>query len=159
MSANLIKISLTPGATVLVADDSKAFCTRLSRLVALIPGVGTVVEACDRQAVLTVLASARPAMALVDTQVGDPSAHDLFRQIRAARPRITLLALTRFPSPSLVAAFREAGVDACFDKTTELDAIAPFIAARLPEAGGTRAPEGGHGLGNNQTPGKGEERA
>jgi len=92
MSANDIEESAALGATVVVADDSKAFCTRLSRLVARIPGIGTVVEAC-------------------------------------------------------------------FDKTTELDAIAPFIAARLPEAGGSRAPECGHGLGNNQTPGKDEERA
>lgn len=119
--------------TVLVADDSQAFCSRLAHLLSLIPGVEQVFQATDARSALDGLRTASPAVeiAAIDIHLGDQSGAPLFRRIRREFPDVTLFALTRFASPPIVETYLAAGADACFDKNEELDAMLQAIAQHI----------------------------
>ena len=111
-------------AVVLVADDSEAYRTRLSRLVRHVPGVSAVVQAVRGSEVLEAFRRCPPRVALVDIQLDAGDGEDgLFARIKNDYPATVLVALTRYGGPVMDAACRVRGADHCFDKTTELDAM------------------------------------
>lgn len=119
------------GVTVLVADDSQAFCSRLAQLLSRTPGVRQVIEATDARSALDHLQSGETSIAAIDAHLGDQPGTPLFRRIREAFPDITLLALTRFTSPAIAETYRSAGADECFDKNEALDEVLRAISQRI----------------------------
>ena len=110
-------------STVLVADESEAFCTKLSALVCKIHGVSGVVQASRTQETWDGLSRTLPFAALVSVQLGDRGGGALLYQIKNTFPSTVLIALARYASPKLSAVYRECGADYCFDKNSELEAI------------------------------------
>ena len=113
--------------TILVADESEPFRTKLSTRVKQIPGVDEVIEATRAHEVLARLPLAHPLVALISVQVDERGGGVLLCQIKKTFPTTILIALTRYASPKLSSVFRECGADYCFDKNTDLDSILQTI--------------------------------
>ena len=120
------KNTAPPSCSILIADDSETFRSRLSELAQRIPGVDAVHAAANASQALDLANQHHPAIILVDVHI-DQAYGGLFGQIKQDLPDSILIALLRTqPIAGFPPVFPQQ-VDDFFDRSTNLDQIFTFL--------------------------------
>jgi DNA-binding NarL/FixJ family response regulator len=114
---------------VVLIDDSAAIRTSLGRLLGSIPGVEIAGSADDVVGALSLIASTRPDVVVLDANLlqGDRGI-DVLRYVRRQRPEIRVIVLSNDGSSRLRDTFLEAGARAYFDKASEFMQARDWVA-------------------------------
>jgi len=119
---------------VLVVDDNE---DAVDMLAVALEHLGYEVRtAADGRSALLVAEEFDPLVALLDICLPDIDGYELARRLRASRPAIQLVALTRYDSPSDKARSAEAGFVAHLVKPATLRDIQRVLTSVQPPAGG-----------------------
>jgi CheY-like chemotaxis protein len=123
------------GELILVVDDNPQNL-RLARMVLRAAGYH-VLTAADADAAGAALASARPALIVMDIQLPDVDGLELTRRLKAdpERRHIPVLALTAYAMKGDAEKATAAGCDGYLAKPIDADALPSAVAALLAEAG------------------------
>jgi DNA-binding NarL/FixJ family response regulator len=111
---------------VFLADDSKTFIERFTRLVTDLPEVELVGKAGDVPGAIRGIRNLLPDAVIVDFHMPGGTGIDIIDAAKRFRSTTTVIVLTNSHYPQYRARCQAAGADAFFDKSTEFD--------RVPEA-------------------------
>jgi DNA-binding NarL/FixJ family response regulator len=122
---------------VLIADDSAAFRNAFGLFLDRLPQVEVVGAAEDGEHALTLVASLRPDLVLMDMKMPRLNGLQATRKIRAAFPEVRVIMITLHDSGELKAASVAAGADRFIPKNCLRDELPGALAQLFPgRAGG-----------------------
>lgn len=125
---------------VLIADDSAAFRNAFGLFLDRLPRVEVVGTAEDGEQALTLVASTRPDVVLMDLKMPRLNGLQATRKIRAEFPDVRVIMITLHDAKELKAASAAAGADRFIPKNRLRDELPGALAQLFPgRAGGAEA--------------------
>ncbi len=115
---------------VLVADDHAIMRDGLARVLNRQPDVAVVGAAANGQEAVVLARKLRPNVVVMDISMPLLNGIDATRAIKAARPRTRVIGLSMYGEPHYAAAMRQAGAEACINKTGAASELVAAILAR-----------------------------
>jgi DNA-binding NarL/FixJ family response regulator len=116
-------------AGLLIVDDHRSFASALALRLAAEPDLRVVSVVTTADAALAAAGLHRPAVAIVDVELGDDSGLDLVARLRAAHPRLGIVVVTCHDDPRTVADAMQAGASAFVPKDYAVESLIDAIAA------------------------------
>jgi DNA-binding NarL/FixJ family response regulator len=116
---------------VLLVEDNAAVCEQVRRTIHAIPGAQVVhVAASEPQATAWLLAHPDGwDLALIDLFLAQGHGFDVLRRCRERQPHQQAVVLSNYTRDPVRECAREAGADAVFDKSFEMDALVEYMVA------------------------------
>ena len=112
---------------VLIVDDSKIVCDRLSKMLNNIVNVKIVGQAHNAGDAITSISKSNPDVVILDIRLPGLNGIDILKDIRAKNLPIRIIMLTNYPYPQYRKKCEELGADYFFDKVTEIEEIPKVI--------------------------------
>ena len=113
----------TDSLTALIIDDSEIIRDRLAEILNEVNGVKQVGTAASAGAGLTLAASTKPLLVILDIRMPDMCGIEILEKIKMIKPAPVIAVLTNYPHPSYRSRCLELGADYFFDKSSEFDKI------------------------------------
>jgi DNA-binding NarL/FixJ family response regulator len=113
---------------VVVADDQTVVREGLVLLLGLLPGIEVAGTAADGQEAVSLVASLRPDVVLMDLRMPRMDGVEATRRIRAAHPEVQVVVLTTYSDDESVFAALGAGARGYLTKDTDAESLACAIA-------------------------------
>ena len=113
---------------VFVVEDSLAVRARLVEMLNDIEGVSVVGEAGTPVDAVSGILRTLPQYVLLDFQLEGGTGTDILRIIRSQVPRTVFIVLTNHVQPQFRQACMEAGANAFFDKSSEINKVRDLLA-------------------------------
>lgn len=114
---------------VLLVEDNPLVCEQVTRTLQAIPGA-QVVKVAGTEPQASEWLSAHPDgwdLALVDLFLGKGHGFDVLRRCRSRRPDQRAVVLSNYTRDPVRQYAREAGADAVFDKSFDMDALVEYL--------------------------------
>lgn len=114
---------------VLLVEDNPLVCEQVTRTLQAIPGAQVVIVAATAPQASEWL-SAHPDdwdLALVDLFLGKGHGFEVLRRCRARRPEQKAVVLSNYTRDPVRQYAREAGADAVFDKSFDMEALVEYL--------------------------------
>jgi DNA-binding NarL/FixJ family response regulator len=124
---------------VLIADDSAEFRSAIGLFLAQLPQVEVVGVAEDGEHALTLVASTRPDLVLMDLKMPRLNGLQATQQIRAGFPGVRVIIITLHDSEKLKAASVASGADRFIPKRSLRQELPGAIAQLFPDGGGDKS--------------------
>lgn len=121
---------------VLIVDDQAPFRTAARAVVRLTPGFEVVGEAESGERALELVESLRPAVVIMDINMGGISGIEATRRITALHPGVTVVLLSTYRADDLPSDAATSGYAAYVNK----DEFAPAVLRRLWDGGAGQRP-------------------
>ena len=114
---------------VLLVDDSRIVCERLSAMLAEVKGVEVIGRAGTAAAALEKIWSDRPDVVILDIQMPGLSGIYVLEKMKKFPPVPKVIILTNYPFPHFRHACMNAGADFFFDKSKDFEKVMDVFAA------------------------------
>jgi DNA-binding NarL/FixJ family response regulator len=122
-------LAVERGFSVLLVDDSRIFCDRLSELIHQRHRSIRVVVAQDGTRVREELMRLRPAAVVLEIALPDTSGFDLIALVKLQNPACVVIVLTIYAYPELRDNALRLGADHFFSKTMEFERATEVLGA------------------------------
>lgn len=122
--------------TVFVVEDSALLRARLVEMIGEIPDVHIVGEASSPIAAIAGIMRTLPHFVVLDYQLDGGTGVEVLHSTRGQCPDIKFIVLTNYSQPQVRRVCIEAGAQAFFDKSTEMDKVRVFIASSTDRTDG-----------------------
>jgi DNA-binding NarL/FixJ family response regulator len=131
---------------ILIADDNERVRRGVVAILSAEPGWEICGEAADGEQAITMAQSLRPDLILVDVSMPGLNGLEVARRLRQDLPQCRILIMSQHDPVQLLPRAIEAGANACVDKSSLYQDLAPAIASVLsnvdvpPKLAGSAAP-------------------
>ncbi|MFZ0612901.1 MAG: response regulator [Desulfobacterales bacterium] len=113
---------------VLIVDDAKQVRERLISLLSEYPEIRIVGQAGNGQEALEALDHQKPDTVILDIRLPGKNGIELLKEIKAARPAVTVIMLTNYDFEQYRRQSLQLGADHFFNKTLELEKVVEILA-------------------------------
>lgn len=108
---------------VMIVDDSRMLCTRLSEMISENPGVEIVGEAQGQVEAIRLFKKLNPEAVILDIRLKKGSGIDVLEIIKTINPKAVVIMLTNYPYPQYRAKCQALGADHFFDKSKDIEKV------------------------------------
>ncbi len=108
---------------ILIADDSKLMCERLSVGLQEIGGISVIGQAQDGQDAIKFIENDLPDVVILDIQMPKTSGIEVLKRIQQQNRRPVVMMFTNYPYQQYRTTCAKAGADYFFDKSKEFDKL------------------------------------
>lgn len=119
---------------VLIVDDSIQVRERLIELLSECPEIRIVGQAGTAGQALAAVAELKPDTVILDIRLPGRNGIHLLKEIKATRPRTTVIMLTNYDFEHYREQCRKLGADYFFNKTREFEKVLSTLADKAAEA-------------------------
>lgn len=108
---------------VMIVDDSRILCARLSEMISEYPDIEIVGEAQGEVEAIRLFKKLNPEAVILDIRLKKGSGIEVLERIKTISPKTIVIMLTNYPYPQYRTKCLTLGADHFFDKSKEIEKV------------------------------------